>query len=70
MSEPRMLPCAASIATVVRLVPDLDDELTSALARMEEFLLLIAAWTREHPAMSSRGVRSRLAARLHIERGA
>ncbi|MGZ8474800.1 MAG: phosphate acyltransferase PlsX [Candidatus Limnocylindria bacterium] len=31
---------------------------------------LIAAWTREHPAMSSRGVRSRLAARLHIERGA
>ena len=31
---------------------------------------LIAAWTREHPALSSRGVRSRLAARLHIERGA
>jgi phosphate acyltransferase len=30
---------------------------------------LIAEWTREHPALSSRGVRSRLAARLHIERG-
>jgi len=29
---------------------------------------LIAAWTREHPALSSRGVRSRLAARLHRER--
>ncbi len=31
---------------------------------------LIAVWSREHPALSSRGVRSRLAARLHIERGA
>jgi phosphate acyltransferase len=30
---------------------------------------LIAAWTREHPALSSRGVRSRLTARLHLERG-
>jgi glycerol-3-phosphate acyltransferase PlsX len=38
----------------------------SANARIPE---LIAAWTREHPATSARGVRSRLAARLHRERG-
>jgi phosphate acyltransferase len=29
---------------------------------------LIAEWTREHPALDGRGVRSRLAARLHRER--
>lgn len=28
---------------------------------------LIAEWTREHPALAHRGVRSRLAARLHLE---
>ena len=38
----------------------------SAHARVPD---LIGDWTREHPAMSSRGVRSRLAARLHRERG-
>lgn len=37
----------------------------SAHARVPD---LIAAWTREHPALSNRGVRSRLAARLHRER--
>ncbi|MDQ4035737.1 MAG: phosphate acyltransferase PlsX [Chloroflexota bacterium] len=30
---------------------------------------LIAQWTHEHPALAHRGVRSRLAARLHRERG-
>jgi len=30
---------------------------------------LIAQWTREHPALVHRGVRSRIAARLHRERG-
>jgi len=30
---------------------------------------LIAEWTREHPALAHRGVRSRIAARLHRERG-
>jgi hypothetical protein len=29
---------------------------------------LIAEWTREHPALAHRGVRSRIAARLHRER--
>ncbi|HUH16667.1 MAG TPA: phosphate acyltransferase PlsX [Methylomirabilota bacterium] len=38
----------------------------SARANMPE---LIAQWTREHPALSRRGVRSRIAARLHRERG-
>ena len=38
----------------------------SAHARIPE---LIAAWTREQPGTSARGVRSRLAARLHRERG-
>ncbi len=38
----------------------------SAHARIPD---LISAWTREHPALSSRGVRSRLAARLHRDRG-
>lgn len=38
----------------------------SAHARIPE---LIAAWTREQPTASARGVRSRLAARLHRERG-
>jgi glycerol-3-phosphate acyltransferase PlsX len=37
----------------------------SAHARIPE---LIAAWTREQPTASGRGVRSRLAARLHRER--
>ncbi len=39
----------------------------SANARVPE---LIAEWTREHPALVHRGVRSRIAARLHRERGA
>jgi hypothetical protein len=30
---------------------------------------LIAQWTHEHPALAHRGVRSRIAARLHRERG-
>ena len=38
----------------------------SAHARVPE---LIAEWTREHPALVHRGVRSRIAARLHRERG-
>jgi glycerol-3-phosphate acyltransferase PlsX len=38
----------------------------SAHARVPE---LIAQWTREHPALVHRGVRSRIAARLHRERG-
>jgi hypothetical protein len=29
---------------------------------------LIAEWTHEHPALAHRGVRSRIAARLHRER--
>jgi glycerol-3-phosphate acyltransferase PlsX len=37
----------------------------SAHARVPE---LIAQWTREHPALVHRGVRSRIAARLHRER--
>jgi phosphate acyltransferase len=37
----------------------------SAEARVPE---LIAQWTREHPALAHRGVRSRIAARLHRER--
>jgi phosphate acyltransferase len=37
----------------------------SAHARVPE---LIAQWTREHPALAHRGVRSRIAARLHRER--
>ena len=37
----------------------------SAHARVPD---LIAEWTREHPALSHRGVRSRIAARLHRER--
>ena len=39
----------------------------SAHARVPE---LIAQWTQEHPALAHRGVRSRIAARLHRERGA
>ena len=38
----------------------------SAHARVPE---LIAQWTQEHPALAHRGVRSRIAARLHRERG-
>ena len=38
----------------------------AAHARVPE---LIGEWTREHPALSHRGVRSRLAARLHRDRG-
>jgi phosphate acyltransferase len=38
----------------------------SASARVPE---LIAQWTRDHPALVHRGVRSRIAARLHRERG-
>ncbi|MGH2445900.1 MAG: phosphate acyltransferase PlsX [Candidatus Limnocylindria bacterium] len=38
----------------------------SAHARVPQ---LIAEWTREHPALVHRGVRSRIAARLHRERG-
>ena len=38
----------------------------SASARVPD---LIAQWTREHPALVHRGVRSRIAARLHRERG-
>ena len=38
----------------------------SAHARVPE---LIAQWTREHPALVHRGVRSRIAARLHRDRG-
>ena len=38
----------------------------SARARVPD---LIAEWTREHPALVHRGVRSRIAARLHRERG-
>ena len=37
----------------------------SSHARVPE---LIAQWTREHPALAHRGVRSRIAARLHRER--
>ena len=37
----------------------------SAEARVPE---LIEQWTREHPALASRGVRSRIAARLHRDR--
>jgi len=37
----------------------------SAHARVPE---LIGEWTRDHPALSHRGVRSRIAARLHRER--
>jgi len=37
----------------------------SAHARVPE---LIAEWTREHPALAHRGVRSRIAARLHRDR--
>ena len=37
----------------------------SAHARVPD---LIAEWTREHPALAHRGVRSRIAARLHRER--
>jgi glycerol-3-phosphate acyltransferase PlsX len=39
----------------------------SARARVPD---LIAEWTHEHPALVHRGVRSRIAARLHRERGA
>jgi glycerol-3-phosphate acyltransferase PlsX len=39
----------------------------SAHARVPD---LIAEWTREHPALAHRGVRSRIAARLHRERTA
>ncbi|HET6702138.1 MAG TPA: phosphate acyltransferase PlsX [Gemmatimonadaceae bacterium] len=39
----------------------------SAHARVPD---LIAEWTREHPALAHRGVRSRIAARLHRERAA
>jgi hypothetical protein len=39
----------------------------SAHARVPD---LIAEWTREHPALAHRGVRSRIAARLHRERSA
>ena len=38
----------------------------SANARVPE---LITQWTRDHPALVHRGVRSRIAARLHRERG-
>jgi glycerol-3-phosphate acyltransferase PlsX len=38
----------------------------SASARVPE---LITQWTRDHPALAHRGVRSRIAARLHRERG-
>ena len=38
----------------------------SAEARVPQ---LIAQWTQEHPALAHRGVRSRIAARLHRERG-
>ena len=38
----------------------------SAHARVPE---LIGQWTRDHPALAHRGVRSRIAARLHRERG-
>jgi hypothetical protein len=37
----------------------------SAHARVPE---LIAEWSRGHPALAHRGVRSRIAARLHRER--
>ena len=38
----------------------------SAEARVPQ---LIAQWTQEHPALAHRGVRSRIAARLHRDRG-
>ena len=38
----------------------------SAEARVPD---LIAQWTRDHPALTHRGVRSRIAARLHRDRG-
>jgi len=38
----------------------------SAEARVPE---LIGQWTKEHPALAHRGVRSRIAARLHRDRG-
>jgi fatty acid/phospholipid biosynthesis enzyme len=38
----------------------------SAHARVPQ---LIAEWTHEHPALAHRGVRSRIAARLHRDRG-
>ena len=37
----------------------------SAHARVPD---LIAQWTRDHPALAHRGVRDRIAARLHRER--
>jgi hypothetical protein len=32
-----------------RLIPDLDQELTTALARVEEMLLIVAAWEHDEP---------------------
>ena len=32
-----------------RLLPDLDDELTAALAHLEELLLEVAAWEDDDP---------------------
>lgn len=37
--------------TCTRLVPDLDDELTVALASVEELLLTLAAWEDEDPGL-------------------
>jgi hypothetical protein len=37
------------MTTQRRLIPDLDDELTTALAHVEEMLLSVAAWEHEEP---------------------
>jgi hypothetical protein len=37
--------------TCTRLVPDLEDELTAALASMEESLLTLAAWEDQDPGL-------------------
>jgi hypothetical protein len=34
---------------VTRLIPDLDDELVTALARIEELLLILATWAEDEP---------------------
>ena len=50
--------------TCTRLVPDLDDELTVALASVEELLLTLAAWEDEDPGL---GLPPPLAGRAALE---
>ena len=59
------LPVLPRVAGALKVGGFSSSNTEAAHARVPE---LIAEWTREHPALAHRGVRSRIAARLHRER--